>query len=862
MGNPTNTTGLHVASIEVGSTANQSSDAFIKLTSLSSAPSSTTSKLYNLNGVLYFESTNLESTGGGGLGSLDDAYSSGRAITMDEGAITLTDATAGTAQMLTLVKSGAGSGNMVDIGVSAALTGNVIDIDLDAGLGAKAIYIDAGAGTRTVDEVAIKHDGDGNIDAISVISTNTGTGSILDFNMNGNGSTDGVINVDMDAAVGAEFIYVDAGAGTRTANLFEVKHDGDGNVDVFSVVDTNTGTGAVFDINMDSTHAGEVMNVDMNAAVGSKFLYVDAGAATRTADLIDVKYDGDGNVDLMNIDATNTGTGAIFDINMNGAGSTGGVFNVDMDAAVGAEVMDIDAGAGTRTANLFTIKHDGDGNVDVMQIDDSNTGTGAVFDINMTGATATGAVIDCDMDAAVARPFLNLDYGAGVRTEDVCQVKFDGTGTAPFWDINITNTGAGGTSDYWDIDIDAVFTGSILDVTYGTAAATGDTISINMGTAVAASALVLAAAGNRTDDLIKIDDTSASNSPVFDINLTGAHTGGVLDISFGTSAAATDAIIIAMGTSVGGSAAVITSTGIRTDDLIKIDDDSTGNSHIFDINMSGIYTGNILDITFGTAAATGNAVNLAMGTNVAGSAVLVTSSATGVANVGAAFDVTHDGNLVAGADIVNITSSGNLSSTSNMLAIEQATGACAVGTYGLYINVTGANIEAIKVDAGAVVFDETLLVSGALTAASTLAVTGATTLDTVLYKDLTEVVAATNVITAAETGSVFFLNSGTEFVSTLPAPAAGLHFTFIVAAAPSGASYTVTTNASANIIKGTVHSSTGGNADSETSGCDTVTFADGQSVAGDTAEFWCDGTNWFVKAFCDSDTGITFDTAS
>lgn len=132
----------------------------------------------------------------------------------------------------------------------------------------------------------------------------------------------------------------------------------------------------------------------------------------------------------------------------------------------------------------------------------------------------------------------------------------------------------------------------------------------------------------------------------------------------------------------------------------------------------------------------------------------------------------------------------------------------------------------------------------------------------VLYKDKTEVVAATNTILATESGSVFFLNHSTEFDSVLPAPAAGLHFTFIVTAAPSGANYTVSTNASANIIKGSVHSSTGGNADSETSGCDTITFADGAAVAGDMAELWCDGTNWFAQCFCDADAGITFDTAS
>ena len=73
----------------------------------------------------------------------------------------------------------------------------------------------------------------------------------------------------------------------------------------------------------------------------------------------------------------------------------------------------------------------------------------------------------------------------------------------------------------------------------------------------------------------------------------------------------------------------------------------------------------------------------------------------------------------------------------------------------------------------------------------------------------TEVVTATNVIAAAESGTTFFLNAATEFVSTLPAPAAGLNFRFIVSAAPSGASYTVVTTSSSNIIIGQQHD-TGG----------------------------------------------------
>ncbi len=150
----------------------------------------------------------------------------------------------------------------------------------------------------------------------------------------------------------------------------------------------------------------------------------------------------------------------------------------------------------------------------------------------------------------------------------------------------------------------------------------------------------------------------------------------------------------------------------------------------------------------------------------------------------------------------------------------------------------------------------TITVSGAATLSGGGTITSAS-LVTPTVKDLTEVVTATNVITAAETGSVFFLNSATEFASTLPAPAAGLHFTFIVTAAPSGASYTVGTNAAATIIKGHAVSSAGATGASSTTGVATLTFVDSQAVVGDRAEFWCDGTNWWVFASSKVVAGIT-----
>jgi hypothetical protein len=118
----------------------------------------------------------------------------------------------------------------------------------------------------------------------------------------------------------------------------------------------------------------------------------------------------------------------------------------------------------------------------------------------------------------------------------------------------------------------------------------------------------------------------------------------------------------------------------------------------------------------------------------------------------------------------------------------------------------------------------------------------------------TETVTTTNVITEGENGRTYFLNTAGGFTSTLPAPADGLKFKFIVKAAPSGASYTVVTNSSANIIYGTMlNAGTGTQAAAE----DTITFVDGSAAIGDWVEVVSDGTNWYMIGFSSAAGGIT-----
>lgn len=804
---------------------------------------------FNYNGT---ESVLSTTSGGGALGDLDDVYTNGRTITLDAGAIVLNDATASTANSIEIVQTGEKSGDLIDLSVDAAITGKAIDIDMNLGIAAEAIYIDNGAGARTGSDIHVKSDSTGAHSVLDIDLSGSGAAVGLDIQASYNGSPGGqAIKVTLDAndALDTEVMQVDTGAGNRGI-MFDLNfgHADSGttshifDIDVSGILDSN-----VIDVAYGAASTGNAFAVNLDNAVGGTAIYIE-GSGVRTAPMIEVATDSTSSANIVDIDIDGVVTGNVLDVELDAA-MTGNVLDFDMNLGVASKALYVDAGAGTRTVPLIDLKHDGDGNVSAINIDQTNTGSGNIIEI--------------DIDAVHTGDAININYGTGAATGDAIDITTGtnlagnalkittaGARTAPV--INVVGGGTdAGTDDHIIlITQSAVLDSNMIQLTYETAASTGDAIGITMGTNVAGSALAITGTGSRTDDLIKIDDGSTGNSHIFDINLTAAYTGNVIDIACGNTTVAPTALNISRG------------TGTNTGDAINIDDAGTSSGHAIDINFSGVATGNGIDITYATAAATGNCLDLNMGTNVAGMAIDVTTSATGTSGEGSALNVTHDGNLSAGADLIRLVSTGSPSSTSNVLAIEQSTGAGSAGAYGLYISCTGANVEAIKVDDGAVVFDETLTVTGATTLSSTLGVSGATTLSSTLsYRNLTEAVTETNTITAAESGKIFFLNSATEFDSVLPAPAAGLNYKFIVVAAPSGASYTISTNSSANVIIGTAYSSAGADEDSELSGCDTISFVDGTAVKGDRVDVYCDGTNWYAYGYCNANGGITFTTA-
>ena len=124
--------------------------------------------------------------------------------------------------------------------------------------------------------------------------------------------------------------------------------------------------------------------------------------------------------------------------------------------------------------------------------------------------------------------------------------------------------------------------------------------------------------------------------------------------------------------------------------------------------------------------------------------------------------------------------------------------------------------------------------------------------------DTVEVVTTTNVITAAESGRTFVLNSATAFVSTLPAKAAGLRYRFYAGATQvTGGNHTVVCSNDDNtifgsvtvagvVIAGTVEGS--------------INFVADTMLPGDWCEVFNDGTNWYISGQATAAGAITLTT--
>jgi hypothetical protein len=160
-------------------------------------------------------------------------------------------------------------------------------------------------------------------------------------------------------------------------------------------------------------------------------------------------------------------------------------------------------------------------------------------------------------------------------------------------------------------------------------------------------------------------------------------------------------------------------------------------------------------------------------------------------------------------------------------------------------SITAASGSTVTVASGA-----TLALNGTTTVAA-----GATLTQPAVV-ELSEVVTATNVLTAAESGKTFYLNAAAGFLTTLPSPAIGLNYKFVTKSTPTSNGYTIGTP-TADIIFGMAVGRDGA-AGVAASAEDLITLVANQTLPGDWLEVRSDGTNWYVHGMVDVAAGVTF----
>jgi len=111
------------------------------------------------------------------------------------------------------------------------------------------------------------------------------------------------------------------------------------------------------------------------------------------------------------------------------------------------------------------------------------------------------------------------------------------------------------------------------------------------------------------------------------------------------------------------------------------------------------------------------------------------------------------------------------------------------------------------------------------------------------------VTASTLAPTAAQSDCTFLLDRAGGIAVTLPTPASGLEYTFIILTAPTTTStITSTSNGTdaANITYGPCYSGAG-DAAANAAAEDVFSFILNSAVTGARVHYICDGTNWYIQ---------------
>lgn len=123
------------------------------------------------------------------------------------------------------------------------------------------------------------------------------------------------------------------------------------------------------------------------------------------------------------------------------------------------------------------------------------------------------------------------------------------------------------------------------------------------------------------------------------------------------------------------------------------------------------------------------------------------------------------------------------------------------------------------------------------------------------------VTTATFTLTKDHSMTELYLNRAGGIAFTLPAPAVGIKYRFIVGTSPTS-DCTISTSGGSDIIVLEVNElevDTGDDGPYDTD-ADVVTFKANVAVLGDFLDMHCDGTKWYARGSTNADGGITSGT--
>src|SRR3990167_9092881 len=412
-------------------------------------------------------------------------------------------------------------------------------------------------------------------------------------------------------------IFNDSTAGA--ANVIDINKSGAGSGSLFDVDITAAFTGKVIDISYGTGIAstGILFTSTTDARTGSDLLFTDTSTATHN------------NIEI-NAGGSGAGTGIAYTNSYNGspAGNAISLTFDDNDGLSTGGIL-ITRGTGVRTDNAIAITDSSTGNVDLINIDVSGVYSGDILSI-VTSAAATGNIILLDMDGAVAATALRIqDTTTETRTQPYIEIISDCAGSAVYIDANLSGTSSG----------------NFLDITYS-GINTGNAINVVMANNVAGAALNITGAGIRTDSIVEITTSeTGSVDGIIRVDASGVFTGSVLTLTSSAAATTGSLIHLDLDAGVAYKAITIDHAGARTVETILVTFDGTfgsggggtfldanitmtgaSASPFLDIDITGVYTGNIFDVLIGASAATGDVLSIDLGATATASQAMVVAS--------------------------------------------------------------------------------------------------------------------------------------------------------------------------------------------------------------------------------------------